>query len=50
MAGHTVALYLHEQGHRVLGFDRKKSPYTKLCECYVSVVNKTVWNKKEAPQ
>ncbi len=25
MAGHIISLYLHEQGHDVLGFDRKKS-------------------------
>ena len=25
MAGHTIALYLKEQGHSVFGFDRKKS-------------------------
>ncbi len=27
MAGHTISLYLKEQGHRVLGFDRAKSVY-----------------------
>lgn len=27
MAGHTIALYLKEQGHEVLGFDRVKSHY-----------------------
>jgi len=26
MAGHTIALYLCEQGHEVLGFDLRKSP------------------------
>lgn len=25
MAGHTISLYLKEQGHQVLGFDRRKS-------------------------
>ena len=29
MAGHTVSLYLKEQGHDVLGFDRAKSQYVK---------------------
>ena len=27
MAGHTISLYLKEQGHDVLGFDRAKSKY-----------------------
>ncbi len=27
MAGHTISLYLKEQGHEVLGFDRQKSQY-----------------------
>ncbi len=27
MAGHTISLYLKEQGHDVLGFDREKSKY-----------------------
>lgn len=27
MAGHTISLYLHERGHKVLGFDRQKSRY-----------------------
>ena len=27
MAGHTISLYLAEQGHDVFGFDLKKSPY-----------------------
>lgn len=27
MAGHLISLYLKEQGHRVLGFARSKSPY-----------------------
>jgi len=27
MAGHTIALYLKEQGHEVFGFDRSKSDY-----------------------
>ena len=27
MAGHTISIYLKEQGHYVLGFDRKKSKY-----------------------
>ncbi len=27
MAGHTISLYLKEQGHDVLGFDRQKSQY-----------------------
>ena len=26
MAGHTIALYLKEQGHNVTGFARKQSP------------------------
>ena len=29
MAGHTISLYLQEQGHDVLGFDRKPSAYVK---------------------
>ncbi len=29
MAGHTISLYLKEQGHDVLGFDRSKSVYIK---------------------
>lgn len=27
MAGHTISLYLKEQGHEVLGFDRRESVY-----------------------
>lgn len=27
MAGHTISLYLKEQGHDVFGFDLRKSPY-----------------------
>ena len=27
MAGHLISLYLKEQGHRVLGFARSKSPF-----------------------
>ena len=27
MAGHTISLYLKEQGHKVFGFDRAKSVY-----------------------
>lgn len=27
MAGHTISLYLKEQGHHVFGFDREKSKY-----------------------
>ena len=27
MAGHTISLYLKEQGHKVFGFDREKSVY-----------------------
>ncbi len=27
MAGHTISLYLKEQGHTILGFDRQKSKY-----------------------
>jgi len=27
MAGHTISLYLKEQGHKVLGFGKKKSKY-----------------------
>lgn len=29
MAGHTISLYLEEQGHEVLGFDRHPSQYVK---------------------
>lgn len=29
MAGHTISLYLQEQGHDVLGFDRTESKYVK---------------------
>lgn len=29
MAGHTISLYLQEQGHEVYGFDLKKSKYIK---------------------
>lgn len=29
MAGHTISLYLHEQGYEVLGFDRTESKYVK---------------------
>lgn len=29
MAGHTISLYLQEQGHDVYGFDLKESPYVK---------------------
>lgn len=29
MAGHTIALYLQEQGHDVTGFDRNKNKYFK---------------------
>lgn len=29
MAGHTISLYLKEQGHDVFGFDRSKSKYIK---------------------
>ncbi len=29
MAGHTISLYLSEQGHEVLGFDRRESEYIK---------------------
>ena len=29
MAGHTISLYLQEQGHDVYGFDLKESPYIK---------------------
>jgi len=29
MAGHMISLYLHEQGHKVLGFDRSESAYVK---------------------
>lgn len=29
MAGHTIAIYLKEQGHEVLGFGRSKSKYIK---------------------
>lgn len=29
MAGHTISLYLQEQGHDVYGFDLKESPYIR---------------------
>ncbi len=29
MAGHTISLYLKENGHEVMGFDRQKSQYIK---------------------
>lgn len=29
MAGHTISLYLQEQGHEVLGFDQQKSKYVR---------------------
>ena len=29
MAGHTISLYLKEQGHDVFGFDRRESKYVK---------------------
>ena len=29
MAGHTISLYLKEQGHDVFGFDRRESQYIK---------------------
>ena len=29
MAGHTIALYLKEQGHAVLGFDRRPVPFVE---------------------
>ena len=29
MAGHTISLYLQEQGHEVYGFDLKESPFIK---------------------
>lgn len=29
MAGHTISLYLQEQGHEVVGFAKKKSKYVK---------------------
>ena len=29
MAGHTISLYLKEQGHDVFGFDQRKSDYVK---------------------
>ena len=29
MAGHTISLYLQEQGHDVLGFDLRESKYVK---------------------
>lgn len=33
MAGHTISLYLHEQGHNVCGFDLKESKYIKSFAC-----------------
>ena len=32
MAGHTISLYLKEQGHHVFGFDRLKSAYIESVE------------------
>ena len=29
MAGHTISLYLQEQGHDIFGFDLEKSKYIK---------------------
>jgi len=29
MAGHTISLYLKEQGHEVFGFDRSEPRYVK---------------------
>lgn len=29
MAGHTISLYLREQGHEIIGFARRESPYVK---------------------
>jgi len=31
MAGHTISLYLKEQGHDVFGFDRNESKYIESC-------------------
>lgn len=33
MAGHTISLYLQEQGHDVYGFDLKESKYIKSFAC-----------------
>lgn len=33
MAGHTISLYLKEQGHEVNGFDLKESPFIKSFSC-----------------
>jgi dTDP-4-dehydrorhamnose reductase len=33
MAGHTISLYLNEQGHDVYGFDLSKSKYIKSFAC-----------------
>lgn len=33
MAGHTISLYLQEQGHNVYGFDLKKSKYINSFAC-----------------
>ena len=33
MAGHTISLYLKEQGHEVYGFDLKKSEYINSFAC-----------------
>lgn len=33
MAGHTISLYLQEQGHEVYGFDLKESKYIKSFAC-----------------
>lgn len=39
MAGHTISLYLSEQGHEVLGFDRRES---KLVKCVTGDARDTV--------
>lgn len=43
MAGHTISLYLQEQGHQVLGFDQKKVSH---CESVVGDARDTAYLKK----
>ena len=33
MAGHTISLYLKEQGHNVFGFDLRKSEFIESFAC-----------------
>jgi dTDP-4-dehydrorhamnose reductase len=43
MAGHTISMYLQEQGHDVLGFDQKKVAH---CESVVGVARDTGFLRK----